>query len=222
MTVPVKKTAFIRCCALLVSFSVFAPGAILANTENLLNDAGFEQQLPAGQGGWTLFDESRFSSEQARSGRQSLFNWGFSRSLPSPPFLHGTASGSYQEFSAGPGSRWRLTGYAFVSAALEGISAFGIVQVSFFDQDGNDLGTVETAETQGPRARTSNQVNSQSPVGEWILLDTGVATAPANTAKIHAFTLFVDYSGSEISQGVYFDDLKLCSLDAGDDDSGCK
>lgn len=87
---------------------------------------------------------------------------------------------------------------------------------------GNDLGTVETAKIRGPRAKISKQLNSLSPVGEWIFLDTGVATAPAVTVKIRAFTLFVDYSGSEITQGVYFDDLKLCSLDSGDDESDCK
>jgi hypothetical protein len=156
MKLPVKKTPFTLCYALIFAFIVCAPRAVLANTDNLLNDAGFEQQLSAGQGGWILFDESRFSSDQARGGRQSVFNWGFSRSLPSPPFLLGTASGSYQEFSARPGSRWRLTGYSFTPAALKGISVFGIVQVSFFDERGNDLGTVETAKTKGPRAKTSN------------------------------------------------------------------
>ncbi|MCP4230267.1 MAG: hypothetical protein GY771_08985, partial [bacterium] len=87
---------------------------------------------------------------------------------------------------------------------------------------GKDLGTVETADANGPRAKTSHQVNSETPAGEWVVLDTGVVTAPANTAKIHAFTLFVDYSGSDISQGVYFDDLTLCAFDAGEDGSDCK
>ena len=222
MKLPAKKTIFVLCNALIFTFIVYVPRAIPASNDNLLKDAGFEQKLSADQGGWILFDESRFSSDKAHDGNQSVFNWGFSRTVPSPPFLLGTASGSYQEFSADPGTRWRLTGYAFTPTALEGVTAFGIVQVSFFDEQGNDLGTVETAETKGPLAKASKQLNSQSPVGEWIFLDTGVATAPANTAKIHAFTLFVDYSGSEISQGVYFDDLKLCSLDPDDDGSDCK
>lgn len=222
MKLPVKKTILVLCNALIFSLVVYAPGVVSANSDNLLMDAGFEQELSAEQGGWILFDHSRLSSDTARGGKQSLFNWGFSRSMPSPPFLLGTASGSYQEFSAAPGTRWRMTGYAYTPNALRGVTAFGIVQVSFFDEGGNDLGTVETAETRGPRAKTSSQFNSQSPVDEWIFLDTGVATAPANTAKIHAFTLFVDYSSSEISQGVYFDDLKLCSLDPGDDGSGCR
>ena len=53
------------------------------------------------------------------------------------------------------------------------------------------------------------------------LLDTGVVTAPENTAKVHAFTLFVDYSGSGIAQGVYLDDLVLCTLDQ-NGDSNCR
>ncbi len=216
------KKIFVLCNALLFSLIVFAPRTVLAGGDNLLKDSGFESQLPRGQDGWILFDGSRFSTEQAHSGNRSVFNWGFSRPVPSPPFLLGMASGSYQEFPASQGSRWRLTGYGVTPTTLTRALAFGIVQVSFFDAADNDLGTVETAGNKNVRAMTSNQVNSQSPAGEWIFLDTGVVTAPAHAAKIQAFTLFVDYSGSETSQGVYFDDLKLCSLDAGDDGSDCK
>ncbi len=208
--------------ALVLALAICAPPTALANSDNRLEDAGFEQQLTPEQGGWILFEQSRFSSDQARSGSRSVFNPGFSRSVPSPPYLLGTASGSYQELDAAPGSRWRLTGYGATANALRGAPAFGIVQISFFDDRGKDLGTVETAAGKGPRAKLSNQVNSKSPVGEWIFLDTGVATAPAGTTKIHAFTLFVDYSGSEIAQGVYFDDLRLCALEAGDDGADCR
>jgi len=74
---------------------------------------------------------------------------------------------------------------------------------------------VETAGASKPRAKTSNQINSASPAGEWIFLDTGIVTAPDNAARVHAFTLFVDYSGTGVAQGVYFDDLELCSLESG-------
>lgn len=208
--------------ALILTFAICVSPTALANGGNQLKDAGFEQQLPSDQGGWILFEQSRYSSDRARSGSRSVFNPGFSRTVPSPPYLLGTASGSYQEFAASPGSRWRLTGYGATANALRGAPAFGIVQISFFDDRGKDLGTVETAAVKGPRARISNQVNSKSPVGEWIFLDTGVATAPAGTTKIHAFTLFVDYSGSEFTQGVYFDDLKLCALESGDDGADCR
>ena len=204
------------CTALLGGLLAVVSQTILANAGNILNDANFELKLPPEKGGWILFDGSQFSSEQARSGNKSVYNWGFSRTIPSPPFLLGIASGSYQEFSADPGSRWRMTGYAVASEAIRGASAFGILQLSFFDDSGNDLGTVETANDKNARAKTSNQVNGQSPAGEWIFLDTGIVTAPKRTSKIHAFTLFVDYSGSESSQGVYFDDLKLCTFDSSD------
>lgn len=180
-----------------------------------LKDPSFELQLPTDEGGWNLFDQSRFSSKIARSGNNSLFHWGFSRIVTTPPFLAGNVAGSYQEFAVVPGSRWRLTGYGQAPVALQGNPAFGIVQVSFFDSEGNDLGTVETRESTTSKAKISNRINNQTPAGEWILLDTGIATAPAGSATVQAFTLFVDYSGSNTSQGVYFDDLKLCALAEG-------
>ena len=217
----IKTQVFGR--ALLSTLLVFAPLAVIANGDNLLKDASFELQLPREQGGWILFNESRFSSREARSGNQSMLNWAFSRTVPSPPFLVGTASGSYQEFPAAPGSRWRLTGFGKTATVLKGTPAFGIVQVSFFDKRGKDLGTVETVGSKKPLAKTSNQVNNQTPVGEWIFLDTGIATAPTGTATVQAFTLYVDYSGSDTFQGVYFDDLNLCALEDEDNEgSTCK
>ena len=186
--------------------------ATVAAQTNLLNDSGFDQQLPSHQGGWTLFDQSEFSSDQARSDGTSMLNWGFSRTIAFPPYLTGSVSGSFQEFDAEAGSRWQLTGYGNAPVPLKGQTAFGILQVSFFDADGKDLGTVETADAKTPVAKISNKVNRESPAGEWIFLDTGVATAPEGTVKVQAFTLYVDYSDSNISQGVYFDDLNLQRL----------
>lgn len=184
---------------------------------NALGDAGFEEGLAGEAGGWTFFDGSGLSTDHALSGRQSVYNWGFSRTVPAPPFLTGRASGSYQEFPATPGSRWRLTGYGMTPAQIKGYPAFGILQVSFFDAEGNDLGTVETEGNVTARAKVSNEVNSEAPVGEWLSLDTGVATAPAGTTTVQAFTLFVDYSGANIPQGAHFDDLRLCETDADGD-----
>ena len=202
--------------------ALMLPAAVLANGDNRLKDAGFELRLTPAQGGWILFDESRFSTREARSGKGSMNNWGFSQKMPAPPYLLGTASGAYQEFPAAPGSRWRLTGFGMTPTAIRGTPVFGILQISFFDADGNDIGTVETAGKNVAPAKTSNQINNRSPAGEWMLLDTGIATAPAGTASVQAFTLFVDYSASNLSQGVYFDDLKLCALDAGDTGSDCR
>ena len=217
------KITITFCATLLGTLLVSTPLASLADDDNPLRDASFELRLPPDQGGWILFDESMFSTDKARSGSQSMFNWGFSRSVPYPPYFVGTVSGSFQEFTAAPGSRWRLTGFGAAKTALRGAPAFGVVQVSFFDALGKDLGTVETAGNKTPLAKTSNKVTSQTSAGEWIFLDTGIATAPAGTATVQAFTLYVDFSGSDTSQGVYFDDLSLCALEDGNDDgSQCK
>jgi hypothetical protein len=47
-----------------------------------------------------------------------------------------------------------------------------------------------------------------------VVLTGGVATASAASATVQAFTLFVDFAGKSMTQGVYFDDLALCQ--AGD------
>ena len=212
-----NKTALLY-AGLLGTVLTVAPKGALANDDNPLMDAGFENRLSAAQGGWTPFEKSFYSEDQARSGSQSMFNGGFSRTVPFQPYFVGSVSGSFQEFPADPGSRWRLTGYGLVAAPLEGTPAFGIVQVSFFDADGKDLGTVETRDS-ATQAKTSNEVNQETTPGEWVLLDTGIATAPEDTATIQAFTIYVDYSGSNTSQGVYFDDLTLCVLEDGDNES---
>ena len=216
-----KNKAVLFSTALLGALFVATPLATLADDDKPLKDASFEKQLPPDEGGWTLFEESVFSSDQARSGSQSMFSAGLSRTVAYPPYFFGTVSGSYQEFHAEPGSRWQLTGFGMTPIALKGTPAFGIVQVSFFDAGGKDLGTVETADSDTPLAQTSNEVNSQTPIGEWVALDTGIATAPAGTAAVQAFTLYVDFSGSDTAQGVYFDDLRLCALED-DDEAGCK
>ena len=215
-----KNQNIVSFYAFLIVSLVGAPSAALGDNSGPLKDAGFELQTAADEGGWSLFEISLFSKNHARSGSQSMFNGGFSRTVPFQAAFVGNASGAYQGFPAKAGSRWRLTGYALTPATLEGTTAFGVLQVSFFDTNGNDLGTVETAGG-STKARTSSQVNRGSPVSEWIPLDTGVATAPVGTATIQAFTLFVDFSGSDRTQGVYFDDLSLCELSENSETGRC-
>jgi len=162
---------------------------------NLLLDAGFEQQTPATQGGWYPFYGAWFSSDYARSGNWSMF-------VPTDPGV----GGSFEQYPAAPGSQWRLTGYGMTPTTLEGSPAFGVIQISFFDINGNDLGTVETTGTYPP-AKLSNSVDWSTPVNAWQFLDTETATAPEGTSYIQAFTIYVDFSG--FYQGVYFDDLNL-------------
>jgi hypothetical protein len=171
-----------------------ATAAACDGSANALTDPGFERQTPADRHGWITFGGA-FSPEYARRGRWSM--------LDAAAF--GTA-GSYQQLPAVPGSRWRLTGYGFTPVPLRGSPAFGIIQVSFFDASGKDLGTVETVGQPFP-ALTSAPVDAGTPINTWTRLDTGTATAPAGAASIQAFTLYIDFSGNY--QRVFFDDLDL-------------
>ena len=186
----------------------------VADEHNAITDPGFEIQGSGDAGGWRLFQISMYSKNHARGGEWAMYNGGYSRRMATPPYTIGNDSGAFQEFTAEGGSRWRLTGYALTPTKLTGSPAFGLIQLSFFDDKGKDLGSVET-EGSISKAKLSDEVNSTSPVNEWIMLDTGTATAPEGTALIRAFTIFVDHSGSNASQGVYFDDLVLCEV--GDD-----
>lgn len=205
---------------LLSTMLTAAPLTAFADEHNLLQDPGFELRLAPSDGGWTLFEQSVFSKDQARSGSQSMFSGAFSRTVAFPPYFVGNVAGSFQELTASPGSRWRLTGYGMTPTGLKGTPAFGIVQLTFFDEYGNELGTVETTGQPTP-AKTSNEINSKTAAGEWTFLDTGIATAPESAAAVQAFTIYVDYSGANTAQGVFFDDLTLCVLgDDGDGSSG--
>ena len=168
--------------------------AVNSHAQNVLIDPGFELQTPPSAGGWISFG-GFFSTEFAHTGEWSMFDVGFF-----------DVPGTFEQFPAAPGSQWRMTGYGLTPSPLLGNPAFGLIQVTFFDIFGNNLGTVETAGT-GTPAKISNLVDGTATPGEWIFLDTGIATAPAGTAFIQAFTIYVDFSGNV--QGVYFDDLSL-------------
>ncbi|MEM7610874.1 MAG: hypothetical protein AAF270_04310 [Pseudomonadota bacterium] len=204
------RTPFLAIAA--ASIGLLLAGIASTQARAQLVNPSFEAPATEKDAGWTLFDLSRYSDKYARGGKRSLFHFGFSRTVSYAPFLLGNVAGSFQEFDAEPGSQWRLTGYAMTPTPLKGTPAFGIVQISFFDADGNDLGTLETVGSEVAKAKTSNELNNRSAPEVWTLLDTGVATAPKNTATVQAFTLYVDYSNSNVSQGVYFDDLTLCRV----------
>jgi hypothetical protein len=180
--------------AVLLVTSTFAFSTLNSHAQNLLVDPGFELQTPPSAGGWISFG-GFFSEDFAHSGNWSMLDVAFF-SVP----------GTYEQFPAAPGQKWDLTGYGLTPAPLLGAPAFGLIQVSFFDVFGNNLGTVETAGS-GTPAKVSNLVDGTAAPGQWLFLDTGIATAPAGTAYIQAFTLYVDFSGNV--QGVYFDDLSL-------------
>jgi hypothetical protein len=174
------------CCV-----TALAIGSSTIQAQNLLVDPGFETQT-----GWTLFNGAAYSTNYAHSGSWSMLD----ATVNNVP-------GSYEQFAASPGMKFDLTGYGLTPTALAGSPAFGILQITYFDSANNNLGTVETSPG---NAKASAQINGGTTPGIWTFLDTGIATAPANTAYIQAFTLYVDFSGNH--QGVYFDDLSLVQV----------
>lgn len=174
--------------------TTFSFTTLNSHAQNLLIDPGFELQTSPAAGGWISFG-GVFSTDFAHTGHWSMLDAGIFN-----------VPGTFEQFPAAPGSQWRMTGYGLTPFLLLGSPAFGIVQVTFFDIFGNNLGTVETAGT-GTPAKVSNPLDGNATPGQWIFLDTGIATAPAGTAYIQAFTLYVDFSGN--FQGVYFDDVTL-------------
>ena len=53
----------------------------------------------------------------------------------------------------------------------------------------------------------------------WHVFQLFAGKMPEGTAAIQAFTLYVDFSGSDKTQGVFFDDLSLCAVDRLDDET---
>ncbi len=184
--------------AAMACFTVWSSTGLFAG--NLLVDPGFELQTPPEQGGWSYWNGWFSADFGAHSGQWAMLESGWY-----------SVAGSVEQFPAAPGSQWRLTGYGMAPFGLVGSEenpAYGIVQFTFFDIFGNDLGTVETQEAEWP-AKLSNPVDPSAPAGEWVFLDTGVATAPTGAAYIQAFTIYVEYSGKIWEQWVCFDDLDL-------------
>lgn len=181
---------------ILCAFGLVTALALTTSTtqaQNILINPGFETQT-----GWNLFNGAQYSTNFTHSGTWSMLDM----TLNNVP-------GSFEQFAASAGQKYDLTGFALTPTPLLGSPAFGILQLTYFDSANNNLGTVETSPG---NALTSLQINGGTAPGVWTFLDTGTATAPANTAYLQAFTLYVDFSGN--NQGVYFDDLSLTQVAA--------
>lgn len=172
-----------------------APTPTLAN---LLADPGFESGTPVvgGIGGWDVFNGAAFSMAQAHSGDWSI-DLTASNSVP----------GAYQVLPASPGQVYTLTGWALAPVALANGTAFGGIQISYFDGGGTDLGTVET----GPGVAASDfrgvgQASGNFVAGVWEPLSV-TATAPAGTATLQAFPILIDFGA--LTEGIFVDDMSV-------------
>jgi len=175
------------CCALAVS------------AQNLLIDPSFELNTASSAGGWNY-----------SGGVRSTGNWqpppgtgGHSVRLPAGSVTlcyQGPLNPNLTNITAG--SEFDLTAVGSITNAIN--SGFAGVQATFFSASGVNLGTVQTSPG---NAIFSNQINSNTPPAEisspssiptnaiWISLDTGVFTAPANTAYMDVYGIAVNVSG---------------------------
>ena len=173
--------------------------ALEASAQNLLIDPSFELNTGTLSGGWNY-----------SGGVRSTGNWqpppatgGHSVRLPAGSVTlcyQGPLNPNLTNITAG--SEFDLTAVGSITNAIN--SGFAGIQATFFSASGVNLGTVQTSPG---NAIFSNQINSNTPPAEisspssiptnaiWISLDTGVFTAPANTAYMDVYGIAVNVSG---------------------------
>lgn len=190
MKIPANTIGAVACVAA-VSF------ILSAQAQNLLTDPGFESGGVSSA--WSTFNGAAFSQNYAHSGSWSMDDNGLGGfGVP----------GSFQTLSTVAGDAYDLTGFGLTPTEPGTGTTFGALQITFFsgpNGTGSNLGTVETSPG---NAQLSNEINSSSPTGVWIPLDTGIATAPAGAQSLQVFTIVVDQNPAN----VYFDDITLSQV----------
>jgi hypothetical protein len=177
---------------------------VSASAQNLLIDPSFELATPSASGGWNY-----------SGGRLSTGNWqpppatgGHSVRLPEGTnavnlCFEGPLNPNLTNITAG--MQFDLTAVGSITNHVN--SGFAGIQATFFSASGVNLGTVETSPG---NAIFSNKIDFNIPSLEisspsslpasaiWIPLDTGVFTAPANTAYMDVYGISVFTSGSSV------------------------
>ena len=179
---------------LCVSVVVAGLVAALSASANLLNDPSFELNTAGSAGGWNIVNGSVRSTG---AWQQPPATGGHSIRLPAgtstPLCYQGPLNSNLTNITAG--MQFELTAYGLITNSIS--SGFAGIQISFFDANG--VGTAP--------AFFSNKIDSNTPPasitspsnlpanGTWIFLDTGVVTAPANTAFMDVYGISVNVVG---------------------------
>jgi hypothetical protein len=145
--------------------------------------------VPAGvNGGWGAWGAT-LSSAYAHSGSYSAFDWDNSWN----------PQGMYQLVSATAGAQYDFRAW-YMNLAQSGYATPVLVQMSFFDATGKTNGLSGGPFVVGPWL-------AGSPNGTWVESPDLIATAPAGTAMIGLYLMYMDNNGGN---GVeYFDDASL-------------
>jgi hypothetical protein len=173
--------------------------SLSAQAQNLLVDPGFEAEgaanawdqlnpipIPAGvNGGWAQFGAS-LSFAYAHSGTYSAEIWDNSWS----------PQGVYQLVPAIPGDTYNLSAW-YLCTATSGYATPALVQETFYDASGDNLGAY------GPWL-------GEGTPGTWVQSPVVSEVAPANTAYIGAYLMYMDNNGA--NGGLYYDDAVLTQV----------
>lgn len=182
-----------------------------SRAQNLLNDPYFASGtfVSGGVGGWSPFNPP-----------QSIFSTAYTfgpttYSMELVGYGGYSVPGAYQTLPTAAGDEYDLTGFSYAATAPPAGTDFGILQITFFsgpNAGGNNLGTIDVSNGNTPtgagNAQVSNQINSSSPAGTWISMDTGIAEAPAGAESLAVYALVIDQNATT----VYFDDLSLTAV----------
>lgn len=195
-TVSLKRVLFVGSLSAAICLtSTFSASA------NLLLSPGFETTT-----GWTTFN----GANNASTG--SVLSGSKSGRVAASASSNVTA-GIYQTITnLTAGMAFDLTGFADCTNHI--VSGRAGIQGVFFDSTGVNLGTVETSPgvakfstTQIDSNTVPNVANIPDNPSGWVALDTGVFTAPANTAYMQVFVIGINLAGATSS--VWFDNLDL-------------
>lgn len=147
-------------------------------------------------GGWNV------ANGAVKSSTFTNHTAGGSKSLRLPPGATAVPLAWQNIGSITAGMQFDLTAFGFITNTIT--TGRAGIQATFFDSAFVNLGTVETSPG---NAKFSNNIDSNSVINTWIALDTGIFTAPTNTAYMQVFGIgiFLQPNGNS----VWIDDFNL-------------
>jgi hypothetical protein len=165
-------------------------GAVSAANANQLTNPGFE----SGYSGWTSFGNAYTESSSAASlfpahggDRMAKMFGNFSGGF--------NVTGAFQSFAAAEGQIWSIDcfSYNWSADAMSG-GNWAVMKIAFFNAGNTEIGFAET-----------RILDAASPRDTWLDNTPAVGVAPAGTASVGAFLLFLqpEFAGG----AAWFDDV---------------
>jgi hypothetical protein len=126
-------------------------------------------------------------------------------------FTPDSPSGMFQSFAATPGSAWQLSAYALTTCVEDAITGsndnYVLARIVFRDSGGIEVGSTDTV-----------VLDNTAPLGTWTKHTVIAVNAPAGTATVEPYLLFI--SPTLMDKAAWVDDVSFQELDptgVGDD-----